>query len=95
MEPQLQRVSVRLASLILDFCKNNVGAYNHFYMEALRSYIFRHGVTCAPASPDRILRDLRRRGQVNYKVVRRDKSLYQVIPFPSSPTPAVQLPLAA
>jgi hypothetical protein len=34
----------------------------------------------APGSPERILRQLRQQGELNYKVVSRRQSLYKVVP---------------
>jgi len=73
---QLDRVTSRIGRAILEFC----GANPEFRAEELRHHV---GLTCgssAPASADRILRDLRRRKLVNYEVVDRRASLYRVLP---------------
>jgi hypothetical protein len=52
-----------------------------FHVDDLRQYVSANveGYV-APASPDRILRDLRQRNKVNYVVVSRSKSLYKALP---------------
>ncbi|KKK51240.1 hypothetical protein LCGC14_3116930 [marine sediment metagenome] len=50
-------------------------------MEELRSYVGRNLVGCiAPDSPGRILRQLRQQRRLNYDVISRRESLYQVRP---------------
>lgn len=73
-EPYLRDVSERLAPTILEFCREHVG--KQFFADDLRKYV-RHKVgSCAPGSADRVLRDLRQRGELEYSVVNRRKSLY-------------------
>jgi len=72
---QLERVTSRIGSTVLDFCRS-IGVGGAFHAQELRDYVGKHGV--APASPDRILRDLRKRGVIGYVVVSRTKSLYRV-----------------
>jgi len=70
------RVRSRIGSLILEYCRNTP----IFYMEDLRWFVVRKlKSTLAPASTDRILRQLRQDRRLNYKVVSRHRSLYQVI----------------
>ena len=73
---QIERVTSRIGSTVLTFCRDR-GAGSTFHAQELRDYVGAHGV--APASPDRVLRDLRKRGFINYVVVSRTKSLYRVI----------------
>lgn len=47
-------------------------------MEQLRDYICEHVPETAPDSPSRILRQLRLKELVDYKVLNRRDSLYQV-----------------
>ena len=75
------RVRSRIGSLILEFCRRQVGI---FHMEDLRKF-----VECeanrepflghiAPDSPGRILRQLRQEGYMGYVVISRAESLYKV-----------------
>jgi hypothetical protein len=73
---ELERVSVRIAGALIHFCRMRRG--QTFYADELRQYVMRNVGSIAPASADRILRDLRQRGVVNYEVISRSKSLYLV-----------------
>jgi len=70
------RVRSRIGSLIMEFCRIN----DTFYMENLRGCINRSLGDIAPDSPGRILRQLRQQKLLNYKVVSRRQSLYQLKP---------------
>lgn len=70
------RVRDRIADLILTFCQNNWA----FRADDLRTYISNMvGGAVAPGSPDRILRDLRQRGLIDYRVTNRRASSYEII----------------
>lgn len=71
----LAAVSSRMAPAILDFCAARVG--QRFYADDLRAYV-QARMPGAPGSADRILRDLRQRGHVDYVVENRARSLYRV-----------------
>lgn len=71
---QLARVSGRIAKHVQAFMASKAG--QQFHMAELLAYVTEHA-GCAPASPDRILRDLRQRGLVRYSVVDRAASLYE------------------
>jgi len=71
------RVYGRIAPLILAF-KAEVGDAE-FHAEDLRRYVLLRAPEMAPASPDRILRELRQDGLLDYDVTNRRKSLYQFI----------------
>lgn len=73
---ELERVSERLDDLILEFCA--VG--RQFHMEELHRFIAAR-TAAAPGSPDRILRALRQARRLNYRVVSRSASLYEVLPI--------------
>lgn len=76
----MERVSSRIEKAIKSFCKSRVQTNNLFFMEQLRRYVAVYlDATVAPASPDRVLRNMRKRGIVKYEVVCRPKSLYKVI----------------
>jgi len=76
-ERQLRRVSARIATVVLAFCRERLADAPIFYAGDLRDYVAEH-VGGAPASPDRILRDLRRRGRVRYVVTDRSRSEYRI-----------------
>ena len=74
-QSNLQRVKSKTAGAILAFFDSlHVG--DEFCAQQLRDYVAAL-VPVAPASPDRILRDMRQRGQLNYEVVSRSQSLYR------------------
>jgi hypothetical protein len=72
----MQRVSDNIADLVWYFCKARVG--RQFHAADLVTYVRAFASPVAPDSPSRILRDLRRRGLVDYVVVSRAQSLYRV-----------------
>lgn len=71
---QLRRVECKLGAAILTFCKNN----QRFHLADLQAYVISLGISHSPSSPDRILRLLRAGKQLNYRVIDRSKSLYEV-----------------
>lgn len=71
----LERVRNAIGAHVLAFCRARIG--REFHAQELRDYVARVHPT-APASADRILRDLRSRGLVAYVLVSRSKSLYRV-----------------
>ena len=71
---ELDRVSSRIGAAILSFCRS----HRTFHADDLRVYVAMETGTAAPASADRILRDLRKRGLVSYRVLSRQSSLYAV-----------------
>ena len=86
-DADLERVTSRIAKAIMEFIEvaqrrkfstitNDDG---HFYADDLREHVTARVGTIAPGSADRILRLLRKRGIVNYRVVSRSQSLYEVI----------------
>src|SRR4029434_524457 len=74
-EEHLVRVSSRIARAIVQFCQE----HKEFHADELRAAVTQATGSTAPGSADRILRDLRKRGIVDYVVVSRRKSLYRVI----------------
>lgn len=72
---ELGRVRSVIAAIVLAFCRSRIG--REFHAQELRDYVARVHPT-APASADRILRDLRKRGLVAYVLVSRRRSLYRV-----------------
>jgi hypothetical protein len=76
---ELQRVADDIASTILEFAKDRIARHRPvFHMEDLRSFVKRK-TTIAPDSPGRVLRMLRQKGALDYKVVSRAKSEYQIL----------------
>lgn len=74
----LDSVSARIGTAIVAFCDARRG--QSFYMEQLRRHVEEVVGHVAPGSPDRVLRDLRQRGIVSYRVLDRSRSLYEVWP---------------
>jgi len=74
---EFARVSGAISKAILGFLRARVNnGMPEFYAEELRMWV-RQAVPTAPASADRILRALRRSGQIGYYVINRPKSLYR------------------
>lgn len=73
---QIERVASNIAETVLDFLWKR-GSGNTFRMTELHEYVKACHPT-APASADRILRDLRAKGRVRYAVVSRAQSLYRI-----------------
>lgn len=74
-DSELKRVEERIAEAIVEFCRNN----DRFRAETLRRFVRGRVGIVAPGSPDRVLRDLRQRGFLDYRVVSRSESMYEVI----------------
>jgi hypothetical protein len=73
---QLERVTTRIQSAVLAFCRARVG--HEFHMDTLFHFVHSHTGHAAPDSAGRILRLLRQEGLVGYEVVNRRQSLYRV-----------------
>jgi len=71
----LERVSSRIARAIIQFCRE----HRQFHADELRKHVLREAGITAPGSADRILRDLRQRKLIDYKVVNRHESLYETL----------------
>lgn len=73
---ELRRVKAAIAKLILKFFEaRGVGA--QFHMVELMRFVNSH-ITIAPDSAGRILRDMRQAKELNYAVIDRRKSLYEI-----------------
>ena len=82
------RVRSRIGSLIMEFCRQN----DTFHMEDLRRYVERRvGGKIAPASPDRILRQLRQECRLHYRVLSRRESFYNVVWIDERPAEQAEL----
>jgi hypothetical protein len=73
-QENLERVSSRIGKAVLQFCRDN----RRFHADELRRFVIRETGIAAPASADRILRDLRQKKQLAYECVSRRESLYEV-----------------
>jgi len=81
---ELEHVKTSIRTLVEDFVKERYASGNvQFYMRELHNYIFDRA-HIAPASPDRILRQLRREGKFDYTVIDRRASKYQLTPLSES-----------
>ena len=69
----LERVGERISGAVLEFC----AVRKRFQMAELSDWV-RERTGVAPDSPGRILRQLRSVGKLNYRVVDRRASLYEV-----------------
>ena len=79
-QENLERVSARIAVAIIAFCIDRLQRREpQFYAEQLRKFVIAETGFAAPASADRVLRDLRQRGIIMYRVLDRRASLYEVI----------------
>ena len=75
----LTRVKNNIGDLVEEFVKWRWSTNQpRFYMRSLHDFIF-HRTNTAPASPDRVLRQLRAQGRINYKVIDRKASCYLLI----------------
>lgn len=78
----IKRVGLNLNQVIVEFWKQKLNSVSaRFTATELRQYVQKHNFGTAPASADRILRNLRAAKKVNYAVVNRSKSLYEMIPL--------------
>lgn len=73
---ELTRVTSRIGTAIHAFCTARVG--KTFTAAELREHVATACGTTAPASADRVLRQLRKQGVVAYRVVNRSASTYLV-----------------
>jgi len=90
-QANLDRVSYRINLAVMAFCRS-IGV-KEFYADELRRYVRRMVGEVAPGSPDRILRNLRQTGQIDYVVVSRSESLYRMLRV--GPRPPAPVNLAA
>ena len=81
MPEQLQRVALNLNETIIEFFAKRLATQDQrFTANDLRHYVNAKNFGTAPASADRIMRLLKKKGKINYAVVNRGKSLYQAVP---------------
>ena len=72
---QLKRVRSRIGEIVKEFCRDNEG--EDFTGSQLHQFVADRMQT-APGSADRILRDLRQRGEIMYSVISRGGSTYHM-----------------
>jgi hypothetical protein len=83
----LERVNARIGAAIVLFYHRQLGAgEREFHVEELRRFVLQTVGIIAPASPDRIMRFLRREGLIYYTVINRRKSLYRIDDPPNPPS---------
>ena len=81
-EENLERVTARIGSAIQRFFLiKGEGGNREFFVEDLRRYVISEVGIIAPASPDRIMRNLRQKGIINYTVLSRSESYYRIEPW--------------
>lgn len=73
----LDSVASRIAHAIIAYCNARTG--REFHADDLRQFVTAKVGACAPGSADRVLRDLRQKGAVQYEVINRAASLYRVL----------------
>lgn len=74
----LERVSSRIGAAVVAFLRG-LPAPGRFRADDLRKAVMLEAGLSAPASADRVLRDLRKRGVVSYRVLSRKESLYELV----------------
>lgn len=87
----LERVSARMAPSVKQFCREHCGPARRFHADQLRRYVTLWTGINAPASADRVLRLLRQQHKLDYIVVSRRESLYEVLWVRSEPGAPPQL----
>lgn len=84
MNANLVPVRASVANAIQLFYDNRIkGGMPFFRADDLRVFVEAATGKTAPASADRILRDMRQDGKINYEVTDRAKSLYKLLPLAS------------
>ncbi len=74
-EIELKRVKSKTSDWILEFF-NAHQINEEFHAEDLHNFV-KAKANIAPASADRIMRDMKQNGEINYEVVSRSQSLYK------------------
>ena len=82
---QLNRVAATAKEAILDFIKQRLADTEDngaFTSDQLRFYVQNNVVGgVSPSSADRVLRQLRQSGKLDYAVINRGKSIYRALPL--------------
>lgn len=74
-QEQLERVRGNVRRIILRFLQT-VGAGGIFHADDLNRYVSSRAMV-APGSADRIMRDMRKRGEIRYELLNRRRSQYR------------------
>lgn len=74
---QLERVKWRLDPLVLNFFAERRPG-DQFHVNDLIRYVWRFDPFATATSPDRVMRELKSSGRLNYELVSRSQSLYRV-----------------
>lgn len=74
---ELARVEGRIAEVVVEFCRLRLTAGGEFYGCDLSAFVMRHAGG-APDSASRVLRALRRSGQVQVALLSRSQSHFKV-----------------
>lgn len=95
-DQELERVGLNLSQVIVSFWRLRLRgldgsgkpiatpAYpDRFTANELRQFVQHHNFGTAPASADRVMRNLKKAEKINYEVVNRSKSLYVALPLAS------------
>jgi len=78
-EEEMERVSAKIARTILQFANSRLDAGSTtFHMDHLVAYVKMRVTGVAPDSASRILRDLRQKKRLDYKILSRRNSHYQL-----------------
>ena len=80
--------SKRIATAVIEFVNDNL--WSEFTASDLRRFVVGRVDGSAPGSADRIMRQLRKEGVINYELISRPKSLYRGIAV--TPQSGVALP---
>jgi hypothetical protein len=78
-DENLERVSSKIGAFVRSFFRERWSAgQKFFFVKELHEYVSDRAKV-APASSDRVLRDLRWNGQLDYRVVDRRASRYEIL----------------
>ena len=80
-QDNLERVRSRIEKEILEFLRF-LGVGNEFRASDLVQAMAYCAIPCAPDSPGRIMRLMKRKGEIDYKVISRKDSLYKLLALP-------------
>ena len=78
--PYLEKVSARIGHAVMSFYLDRLRRRTlQFHADELRDWVIAQVDIAAPASADRILRDLRQKKQLDYTLLSRRGSLYEFV----------------
>jgi hypothetical protein len=79
-QQNLGRVRQKIDGVVVEFLEQLLDdGFSDFRMDDLHAFVTKRGYDVAPDSPGRVLRALRRIGEVDYWIVRRSDSLYRLV----------------